>query len=44
MNIGEAVEQEERLYGEVETVGDLGDIVGGGCEAAETASIWVGFV
>ena len=41
-NIGEAVEQEEKLCDEVETVGEftyLGDSVsaGGGCEAAVTA-------
>ena len=42
MNIGELVEQEERLCDEVETVKEftyLGDrvSVGGGCEAAVTA-------
>ena len=41
-NIGEAVEQEEKLYDEVETVRAftyLGDRMsaGGGCEAAVTA-------
>ena len=41
-NIGEAVEQEEKLYDEVEDAWELtypGDMVnaGGGCEAAENA-------
>ena len=41
-NIGETVEQEEKLCNEVETVGELtylGDKLsaGGGCEAAVTA-------
>ena len=48
-NIGEAVEQEERLCEEVETVGEftyLGDRVsaGGGCEAAVTVRTRCGWV
>ena len=46
-DIGEAVEQEEMLYDEMETVREftyLGDMVsaGGGCEAAVTARIRCG--
>ena len=48
-NIGEAVEQEEKLCDEVETVSEftyLGDRVsaGGGCEAAVTARTRCGWV
>ena len=46
-NIGEAVEQEDKLCVEVEFVRELaylGDIVSGGCEAAVTAKTRCGLV
>ena len=48
-NIGEVVDQEEKLCNEVETVTEFtyhGDRVsaGGGCEAAVTARRWHGWV